>query len=279
MMVSALGMKNTLKIWILTLLIFAGMQVYSFYTLDENTPLSQVSLWNQAQYQSANSWNHLGIWVALSTRIWIQYNDGSTMSVTWGFYKEIASVWETIEDKKQIRSELIGQNMLIIGEYLNLSRSDITSLLSSSTNREKSLDWYISQLELREKNSSISLESLEKHKQLLLNEIGQLESQIEVTKGNMESNFSASNASSTLENVDEYFALRERYTIAFTDIVFINQFIKQHSFLINYNAGILNTLKVNKKAIVDQSYVVIPETGDEYLRPLELIFNEWEVSQ
>jgi hypothetical protein len=59
--------------------------------------------------------------------------------------------------------------------------------------------------------------------------------------------------------------------------VFINQFIKQHAFLNNYNKWILDTLINNKEAIINQSYVVIPDSGDQYLRPLELIFDEAEI--
>ncbi len=279
-MVSSLWKTNILKIGLLTLTIVMFMQLYNYISLGEDSNVALI--WdsqNAANFSSANTSNHLGIWVALSTRIGIQFTDGSSSWVNESFYKEIASVWETIEEKKQIRSKLIGQNMLIIWEYLNISRSDISSLLKTSNNREKTLEWYISQLEIRSKNSQLSLESLEKHKTQLLAEIWEIEAKIEATKSNMEKNFSSSNASATLENVDDYFTLRERYTVAFTDIVFINQFIKQHNFLINYNAGILNTLKVNKKAIIDESYVVIPESWDQYLRPLELIFDEGEVTQ
>jgi hypothetical protein len=95
----------------------------------------------------------------------------------------------------------------------------------------------------------------------------------------MESSFSAGNSPKTLESVDTYFTLREQYTIAFTDIVFINQFLKQHDFLTRYNLSILNTLKTNKQAIIDQTYVVIPSTGSEYLKSLELIFDESEIEQ
>lgn len=122
------------------------------------------------------------------------------------------------------------------------------------------------------------MQSLDLLKTLLVEEITSLESQIEVVKTNMESSFSASDAAQTLENVDRYFELRELYTIAFTDIVFINQFFSQHDFLTRYNLWILNTLRTNKQAIIDQTFVVIPETWDEYLRPLELIFDEAEIA-
>lgn len=169
---------------------------------------------------------------------------------------------------------MIAQNMLIIQEYLNLSRSDVKSMLDSSSNRRTTLESYLTQLEMRYKNSALSVQSLEKQKALLVTELDTISTKIENTKVSMEQNFSASLASNTLVDVDAYYALRADYTEAFTDIVFINQFIKQHNFLNNYNKVMLDTLINNKEAIINQSYVVIPDSGDQLLRPLELLFNE-----
>lgn len=172
---------------------------------------------------------------------------------------------------------MLAQNMLIIQEYLNLSRTNVKDLLQWTKNRQATLESFISQLEMRYKSSVLSISSLEKQKVLLLQHIENLEVQIEQVKASMESNFSAGDANATLWDVDNYFALRAEYTEAFTDIVFINQFLKQHAFLNEYNVWVLDTLINNKEAIVNQSFVVIPDTWDEYLRPLELIFDEAEI--
>jgi hypothetical protein len=41
----------------------------------------------------------------------------------------------------------------------------------------------------------------------------------------------------------------------------------------------LDTLINNKEAIINQSYVVIPDSWSQYLRPLELIFDEAEIKK
>lgn len=169
---------------------------------------------------------------------------------------------------------MIGQNMLIIQEYLNLSKTDIKTLLNTSSNRKNTLEAFISQLELRYKNSVISLQSLEKQKALLLAEIEKNQASIASVKTSMETNFSLSQANETGKDIETYFVLRDEYTQYFTDIVFINQFIAQHQFLNDYNKVILDTLINNKEALINQSYVVIPDSGSQYLRPLELLFNE-----
>lgn len=233
---------------------------------------------NSELYQSAYSANLGSIWVALSTRIWINFDDGSGVAKKT-FYREITEVGSSPEEKRSLRSDMISQNMLIIGEYLNLSRTDIKSLLDSSPDRRKTLEWFISQLELRYTNSALSITSLEKQKELLLKHITEVESNIEAVKSQMETHFSLSQARNTLNDVDAYFILRQDYTETFTDIVFINQFLRQHAFLNNYNKGILDTLINNKEALINQSYVVIPDTWDQYLRPLELIFDEAEIKE
>ena len=243
----------------------------------EEEAISYADSGNSDMYQSAYSANLGNVWVALSTRIWLKYQSTSWNFSSDSFYREIASVWTNKEEKKAIRSDMIAQNMLIIREYLNLSRTDIKSILDSSSDRRATLEGFISQLELRYKNSALSLQGLEKQKQLLLVEISKIEDSIEIVKTDMESHFSASKASETLSDVDIYFDLRGKYTETFTDIVFINQFLRQHAFLNNYNKWILDTLINNKQALINQSYVVIPDSWDEYLRPLELIFDEADI--
>lgn len=264
------------KIAIITAILLWIFQVWNIYFW-EKINLIHAENSNADIYKSAQSNDYGIIGVALSTRIGIAYQDGLSQNRSGSFYGEITSIWESPEEKTAIRSEMIAQNMLIMQEYLNLSRTDIKSLLDSSSDRKSTLEWFISQLELRYKNSALSLQSLETQKTKLLSYLSEIESNIESTKNSMETHFSAAQAQNTLSDVDVYFILRSEYTAAFTDIVFINQFIKQHSFLNNYNKWILDTLINNKEAIINQSYIVIPDSGDQYLRPLELIFDESEI--
>lgn len=167
--------------------------------------------------------------------------------------------------------------MILVREYLNLSKSNIVDLLKTSDNRRKTLEGFINQLQYRKQNAALSIENLELQKADLLTQLSSISSKIETTKTQMEKHFSENNPAATNADVDTYFALRAEYTETFTDIVFINQFLKQYNFLNSYNAGILNTLTTNKQAIINQTYVVIPESGSEYLKPLELIFSESEL--
>jgi len=229
---------------------------------------------NTEVFQSAYAANFWLTSVALSTRIGTNFRETQNSSPLTGYFKEISFIWESDSERSTLRSNMIRENMLIIREYLNLSRTDIKGVLDSSENRENTLESLISQLELRFKNSALSIWSLEKLKALHITELDALDTQIESIKAEMEQNFSDSKPNATLEKLDEYYVARGLYTEHFTDIVFINQFLAQHSFLNNYNKGILDTLINNKEAIINESFVVIPDSGDQYLRPLELLFEE-----
>lgn len=169
---------------------------------------------------------------------------------------------------------MISENMILVREYYNISQNNIVELLKTSSDRASTLESFITQLSLRYNNANLSIASLETQKSELVNYLDEISTQIESTKGTMEENFAQNLVDPTLSNVESYFELRDEYTQTFTDIVFINQFLAQYRFLNAYNQNTLDTLTNNKQAIIDQSYIVIPESGSELLRPLELLFDE-----
>ena len=267
-----------LRVFSLSLAMICITQGYSLL-FAENSSSKNIQNENAEIFQSAKSSDFGSIGVAISTRIWSQFQQKNQTSFwnTQSFYREISSVGKSPQENRAIRSDMIQQNMIIIEEYLNLSRTNVKDLLKWSKNRSSTLTGFISQLEMRYKNSALSISALQKQKTLLLGRIEVLETQIEQVKTRMETNFSEWQSEATLKNVDDYFVLRAEYTEAFTDIVFINQFLKQHAFLNEYNVWVLDTLINNKEAIINQSYVVIPDSGSEFLRPLELLFDEAEI--
>ena len=266
------------KVALLSLFFVGLYQGYGyFFQKEEIEKETQREQENATRFQSAYAANYGNVGVALSTRIGMQFTSQNAALQSGGFYREIASVGLTQEERKIQRADMISQNMLIIQEYLNLSKTDIKTLLNTSADRKNTLEGFISQLELRYKNSAISVQSLDKQKALLVAKVEKNQADIAATKASMEKNFGLSQATETLKDVERYYVLRAEYTEMFTDIVFINQFLKQHNFLNNYNKVILDTLINNKEAIINQSYVVIPDSGDQYLRPLELIFDEADI--
>ena len=174
----------------------------------------------------------------------------------------------------EIRKNLISQNMIQVRDYLNFSKTNYADVIKTSSDRKTTVETLITQLEFRKSLAKASIANLEKTKQELVTTLDKASSDIEATKKSMTNNFSANKADATVGNIESYFRLRDAYTQAFTDIVFINQFLKQYTFLIEYNQGILDTIKLNKQAIIDESYVVVPNSGGAYLEPLNLLYQE-----
>lgn len=68
--------------------------------------------------------------------------------------------------------------MILIREYLNLAKTDVKGVLETSNNKKATLENLINQLSLRYKNATVSSQSLEKQKALLLAYIEQVEAAI-----------------------------------------------------------------------------------------------------
>lgn len=265
-----------IQVWVLACLILAGIQGYSYFFVSQNTDQNSqdISKSNSQNFTSAYIWNYATTGVALSTKVWL--SPSSADSIGWNSaYQSISFIGVSPEEKRIIRKDLISQNMIYIREYLNLSQSNIIDILSSSSDRGTTLEGYISQMRFRYNNATTSIISLELQKSELVDYLNTLSRDIDTLKATMENNFSGNNVDITLSNVDSYFLLRDDYTQAFTDIVFINQFLSQYKFLNSYNSKILDTIINNKQQIINQTYIVIPDTWDEYLRPFNLIFDEW----
>lgn len=260
------------KISILSLIIVACIQAVTFATGSaKNNDLREK---NELTYQSASEQNIANVAVAIGTGVGVRFENTNLGEVT--SYTNTAKVWQNSEESKSIRQEMISKNMIIIKEYLWLVKTDTLELLENATNRRTTLNTFISQLELRFKNAATSYASLQNHKDLLIAELRNIESKTDTVKTKISASFSSNDASSTIENVDEYLELQRQYKEHFTDVVFINQFLAQYSFLNNYNKVLLDTLINNKEALINKSFVVIPDSDDRLLKEFNLLYEEKE---
>ncbi len=255
----------------MSLCITALMQI-GVYALSD----VQNRVWNENKhlYQSANEQNLSWVGVAISTGIGIRFDTEQYNQAT--FYGKTGEIGQTNLESREIRKEMIAKNMVIIKEYLALLKTDVLWLLDSSDTRRNTLGTLISQLEIRYKNAAESSINLSNQKGLLLSDISQINSDIQTLKTKMWGDFSRSDSLASVEDVDEYIELRRRYTNNFTDIVYINQFLIQYNFLNNYNKSLLDTLINNKEAIITKSFIVIPDSGDEFLKSFKLLYEESE---
>ena len=180
------------------------------------------------------------------------------------------------EERNVIRKRMISTNMDIIQEYLNLIKTDIPTSLAASSNKKTTLETIISQLELRYKNAALSSQSLALQRDMLIENLSLLQDKVDALKEKMNTDFAAFDEDSSAKNAENYLELKKEYQANYIDIIFINQFLKQYVFLNEYNKKLLDTLINNKEALINQSFVVIPDSGDEFLKYFHLIYDEEE---
>ncbi len=229
---------------------------------------------NDLIYPAASNNDISAVSVALGTGVGIRLNRDGISDVT--FYPEQSEIGRDAEQSRSLRRDLLAENMLIIREYLSLARTDVLELLDGSEDRRSTLNTLISQLELRFKNGSISLVNLENQKTLLVQDMEKTNTDIESIKGKMSNDFTTGDDDALLSDVDIYLDLRSRNNRSFTDIVLINQFLAQYQFLNDYNKRLLDTLINNREAIISQSFIVVPDSGDEFLKQFKLLYEEEE---
>ena len=270
------------KIVLLSSIFFWVFQIWNYVFTDTPIPMEESlqSEWestsdrisNATRFQSAYSSQFWVIGVALSTRI------GMTYSELWDsdlnsrrFYTGINSMPSTWSERRQVRQRLLEENMIFIREYFNVSQTDIINALSSSSDRARTLDNFVNQIELRRDGSEKSIENLQSQRQLYITELNSITQAINIERSTLEREFNKWNARDTLRSSDNFISLRTLETEIQSDLVYMNQFIRQYAFLNDYNVWIVNTLKSNRQQIIDRTFIVLPNTWNEFLRPLELL--------
>ena len=139
---------------------------------------------------------------------------------------------------------------------------------------KSTLESFVAQLELKYKDSNLNLGELAIQLQNLQNDLTATQEKINALKTKIDVDFKAFDSTSTNENIKDYFDLKNEYTYDRTYMIFINQFVKQYTFLNWYNKKLLDTLINNKAALSTNSYVVIPDSGGDLLKSLNLLYDE-----
>jgi hypothetical protein len=148
--------------------------------------------------------------------------------------------------------------------------------LAQSSDRARVLDAFISQLEYRYELAVKQMKELLSLRNSLETQAKNAESQIEILKKKMIADFGKNNAEASYDNIHTYLDLRARYNYSIIYIVYINQFLNDYNRLNEYNKRLLDTLINNRTAIVKDAYIVIPDTGIEFLRDFNLLYDEAE---
>lgn len=264
-----------LKIMTLSTLIVLVFNVWQNLINANNSEENIVT--NSANDLNFKKSNTKSLWktaVAITTNIWIRYNQRTNTPAT--IYKDIFSVSEVMKNSNNFNDEIIWKNMVITEEYKNVLKTDVKQLIDSSYDKPRTLNAFIEQLEFRYTLWVENIKNLNQQKTTFESEITSINSNIESLKQKISKDFSNKNEEETLKNIDNYLELKKNYYYARTYIIYINHFLAEYNTLSNYNKILLDTLINNKDAIIKDAFVVIPDSGSDLLKEFNLIYQEDE---
>ena len=259
------------RITTITLIILVLLSVANAF-LDESDSLDE----NKYNFKSASSSELGNVWVAVSTNIGIRFQEKSRTISGAGW---AIALWELSGDALLDRDQILSVNILALRDYSNLLSTDVKELLSTSSNKEAALSWYISQLEIRYKNGVQNWVALTgQEEKLNADKIAALAA-VEKHKAEMLTGLEANDADAISIAMDSYLIETNNYNIANSNLVFVRYFIKKYAAASEYNKTLLDTLINNKEALSNGSFVVVPDSWEELLRDLNLLYDEAEYKE
>jgi len=268
--------KFLLRVFTLTTTIVLVFLVWNnLIKADEKvTEVKKVEQTNTNSFENVNS-SALGkTWVAITTNVWIKYKQRTEIPAT--IYKDVFSVNKMVQNWELWSDELISANMIIVEEYKNVLKTDIKWLLDKSKNRAEILDALIEQFEFRYEKSVKQIISLNEQKSIFEREMAEANTQIEILKVKINTDYKKRDAAASKENITNYLEQKNKYNYARTYIIYINHFLSDYVSLNDYNKKLLDTLINNKDAIVKEAYVVIPSSWAGLLKEFDLLYEESE---
>lgn len=266
------------KVFALSSIIVLGFNLWNNLINASPSQKEKIENKNELTYKKANN-SQLGtIWVAITTNIGTRHKLKSELPVS--IFKEVMSIEQVIWNSSVAQQELIWKNMVAVQEYKNILRTNIRELIANSYDKRDVLEAFIEQLEFRFKNGSLNANNLLKQKATFEQSMSQANSDIENLKTKITNDFKNYDAQASVENIEKYTQLKEKFYFSRTYIIYINQFLAEYNFLNEYNKRLLDILINNKEAIIKDAFIVIPDTSDvDALRSFDLIFDEKEVKK
>ena len=260
------------KVAILSFIIVILLNLWDFFTSEKEKNV-EVNNNNSTVFVNSKIESIANVWVAISTNIWIKYSERQTISYD-NIYKNIYSAKEILENRAEVKNDLIGSNMFFTREYFNFIKTDFNILLKNSSNKKTTLDNIINQLEFRFKTSLTNLSTLTKQEHIIYVEYLKTLGEISTTKKNMEKSYYELDTIVLNKNMNSYYDLKRKEAILKTHLVLINWFKKEYNSINAYNKILLDTLINNKDIISKDSYLVIPDSWDVLLEQFNLVISE-----
>jgi hypothetical protein len=259
--------KNTL---ILTLL-FTLVLHLSWSYLREYISLPSFAE-NVSEFQMANATFLGGYATAVGLNVWLREKAKSSWPVN--LYGQTITIAEALSDTEAGQRSLITDNMISINTYLNLLKTDIGSMLDQSIDRTQALDEHISLLKTYFVRTTERMALLESQIADLRNIITESNSAINASKNNIQISYRGLDYNVLETNIESYMNSRQDEVKSRTYLTFLEKFQASYATLQAENAKILDTIINNREAIIKRATIVIPDSGTELMKKLNLLQTE-----
>lgn len=206
---------------------------------------------------------------ALSLSVW-QKEKEMLWAPEW-LGNSLISISSVLINPKEWQKRLIWGNMSAIASYNNLLSTDIVSMLDRSTDRWAALDEHIATLESYGEDVTEKIFSLDEQIRELDAIIQEKNTQTNSAKAQMDASYTALDYTSIDDAIDLYVTSANADTKARIYKNYLERFKKSYLALQMKNKKLLETLRVNREALIKRSTVVIPTSGTDILRELNLI--------
>lgn len=209
---------------------------------------------------------------ALSLTLW---RSGDTLRTQEsGDIDTVISISEVLTDAKKWEEHLIATHMRAISSYLNILKTDIRTLLDESNDRKNTLDEHIELLKtsyIRTSERALILSEQSRELQSIL-----WEAQIQTAnaKKAMEEWYKSFETTGIESTIESYVESKKTESQARVYLAYVERFQRAYGILQGQNKKILDTLINNRAALISQSVVVIPDSGSELLKKLNLVVSE-----
>jgi hypothetical protein len=164
--------------------------------------------------------------------------------------------------------------MRAIDSYVNLLKTDIKILLDESTDRASTLDEHIDILKsyyIRTSERTVLLTEQSRELQTVLTDARTLTESAKIT---METTYKSFESKGVESVITAYVSAKTTESQARVYLAYVERFQRAYGILQGQNKLILDTLINNRDALVSQSVVVIPDSGSDLLKKLNLIVTE-----
>lgn len=181
---------------------------------------------------------------------------------------------EVLANPKDGTSRLIGSNMLAIDQYIELLRTDIISLLDNSGDRGVALDEHIDLLKSAYTKTSERLLLIDEQTRDLSSRIEAAGVTLATTKQKMEEKYQNKDPKDIDKIIEDFSKAKEDESRARAYMVYLERFRSGYIVLQTQNKKLLDTLINNREALIKRATVIIPDTGSDLLKKLNLIQTE-----